>query len=404
MKVLQINSVVNTVGTGRIVEDIGNLAIQNGWESYIAYGRNANNSKSKLIKIGSPIDYFIHGLLTRIFDRQGLGSKRATKKFIKQIETIKPDVIHLHNLHGYYLNVVVLFEYLAIADIPIVWTFHDCWPITGHCAYFDYINCTKWISGCFDCPQKTKYPASFSYDRSKKNQQFKKELFTSINSVTIVSVSKWLNSIINHSFLNQFPRQIINNGIDTTLFTHTDDQNLRNKYNIQDKFIILGVANKWELRKGLSDFKKLSNLLDNNCVIILVGLSSIQTKNLRSNIICIPRIDHIHDLANLYSVADVFVNTSVEESFGLTTVEALSCGTPVIVYNATACPETVSSETGFVVEKNNIKGLWDSINTIRENGKEHYSSHCSEHAHNFYKNNDRYLDYINLYCKMKNLK
>jgi putative colanic acid biosynthesis glycosyltransferase len=342
VKLLQINSVVNTTGTGQIVENIGILALQNGWESYIAYGRKANPSKSKLIKIGSDVDIKLHGIKSRLLDRHGLGSHRATRQFIKQIEELNPDVIHLHNIHGYYLNIKILFEYLSVANIPIVWTLHDCWPLTGHCAYFDEIKCQKWKTGCFNCPQIKVYPTSYFIDRSKKNYFFKKELFRSINNMTIVTVSNWLKDIVDQSYLSHYPCQIIKNGIDTVTFSYCDSYKIRNKYNIAEKFVILGVANIWEARKGLSDFVQLSKLIDDNFVIVLVGLTQKQSKNLPSNIICIPRTDNKRELAELYSTADVFVNASIEESFGLTTVEALSCNTPAIVYDATACPETVN--------------------------------------------------------------
>ena len=282
---LQINSVVNYGSTGRIVEELGQLAINNGWRSYVAYGRNSNKSKSKLIKIGTACDVKTHGLQTRLFDRHGLGSCNATKKLIEQIKEIKPDIIHLHNLHGYYLNINVLFKYLNVSNIPIVWTFHDCWAMTGHCSYFDFAGCDKWKTECYNCPQKKEYPSSFGLDQSKRNYNLKRELFTSVNNLTIVPVSKWLEGIVRQSFLAKFPIQVINNGINIDIFHALQDFSIRDKYKLKDKFIILGVANVWEHRKGLKDFIELSINLDLNYQIILVGLTESQKKKLPSNII-----------------------------------------------------------------------------------------------------------------------
>ncbi len=399
---LQINSVVNYGSTGRIAEEIGQLAIKNGWESYIAYGRNKRPSKSKTIKIGSDLDINMHVLQTRLFDRHGLGSYRATQKLIENITKIKPDIIHLHNIHGYYVNIKVLFEYLSLADIPIVWTFHDCWPMTGHCTYFDYINCEKWKTLCSNCPQKKHYPASLIIDRSEKNYLLKQKIFTSIKRLTIVPVSNWLGNIVNQSFLKNYPTQIINNGIDHNVFRYYESHILRTKYNIKDKFIIIGVANIWDTRKGLLDFIKLSKLLDKSYVIILVGLSSKQITNLPDNIIGIPRTESAQELVELYSVADVFLNPTWEDNFPTTNLEALACGTPVVTYKTGGSVEAISSETGFFVEKGNILGLLESINTVRKMGKKYYSDACTERAKKSYNKNDRYLDYLNLYNSMVN--
>lgn len=398
--ILQINTVVNSGSTGRIAEEIGRLAIKNDWSSYIAYGRNKRPSHSRTIKIGSALDLILHGLQSRLLDRHGFGSLQATRKFIEQAGEIKPDIIHLHNLHGYYLNIEILLKYIAEANIPVVWTLHDCWPITGHCAHFDYVNCRKWVSLCSKCPQKRSYPASLFADRSAKNYLLKKELFTSIRQMTIVTVSKWLSDIVNQSFLSNYPVQVINNGIDTDVFKPIISRRIRKKYNLENEFILLGVASIWNNRKGLSDFLELSRLIDKNSRIILVGLNRGQIDSLPQNIIGISCTENQEELAELYSMADVYVNPSVEETFGLTTVEALACGTPAIVYNATACPEVVTHETGFIVEKGNIDGLLNAIETVRRNGKAQYSNICRERAIKLYDKNDRYLDYLNLYESM----
>jgi putative colanic acid biosynthesis glycosyltransferase len=401
---LQINSVVNYGSTGRIVEELGQKAIENGWVSYIAFGRKSQQSKSVLINIGSYLGIKFHGLYSRLFDRHGFGSLHATKKLVKQIETINPDIIHLHNLHGYYLNISILFKYLALKNIPVVWTFHDCWPMTGHCSHFDYIGCEKWKTACFKCPQKKEYPASLWLDRSKLNYQSKREMFTSINNICFVVVSNWLGKVVKQSFLKNKSIKVITNGIDIDQFKPVEESFLANKFKLNDKFIILGVASLWNKKKGLYDFFELNNILDSTYQIILVGLNKMQVKELPSNIIGIERTESISELVSIYSSADVFLNPSVEETFGLTTAEALACGIPVIVYNATASPELITSQTGFVIEPGDINGIMKSIEIVYQKGKHSYSYACRESVIKQYNKNDRYMDYINLYDLILNKK
>jgi putative colanic acid biosynthesis glycosyltransferase len=397
-KLLQICVEGNTGSTGTIAESIGGLVMKRGWESYIAHGRFPRPSKSNIIHIGSYFDVLLHGIETRIFDRHCLGSRRATKKLISQIQSLKPNIIHIHHLHGYYINIEILFEYLSTANIPISWTFHDCWSITGHCCHFDYVGCEKWKTECYNCPQKKEYPASYFIDRSKKNYILKKELFTSVPNMTVISVSKWLNSIVGKSFMAGIPRQVIYNGIDIDIFKPImGHNNVKNKFSILDGFMILGVAGVWSEQKGLSDFIKLSKNIAKKDFIVLVGLNKSQIKRLPLNIIGITHTENQQELKKLYDAADMYMNLSVEETFGLTTAEALACGTPAVVYNATACPEVIDSDTGFVVEKNDIKGLLNTIEIIKKNGKQYYSSACRSRAVNCFSKNDRFAEYVDLF-------
>lgn len=397
-KIFQICVEGNSGSTGRIAEEIGILAMRNGWESYIANGRFTRPSKSTLIRIGNDFQVLLHGLRTRLLDQHGLGSKRATMNLIKKIQVINPDLIHLHHLHGYYINIEILFHFLAKSEIPVVWTFHDCWSFTGHCAHFDFIGCNKWQTECFDCPQKRYYPASWLIDRSRKNFHQKKQLFSSINNMTIVSVSKWLDSVVKHSFMSNNPRQVIYNGVDINVFfPQVNIFGIREKYHIGKKFLILGVASPWSERKGLDDFIKLSKLLDDNSIIILVGLNDKQLKNLPENIIGLARTENQQQLRELYSTADLFINLSVEETFGFTNAEALACGTPVIVYNATACPEIIDRNTGIVVEKRDFNGILEAINCIRLNGKDFYTKECRSRVISLFNKEDRYKEYLELY-------
>jgi len=398
MKVLlQVNTVVNIGSTGRIVEGIGQTALENGWNSHIAFGRNENKSKSNLIRIGTDFDLISHGLQTRLFDRHGLGSLNATRKLLKQIEKIRPDIIHLHNLHGYYLNVDVLINYLSSLDTPVVWTFHDCWPFTGHCTHFDFIGCNKWETECSKCIQKARYPASWLFDRSAANFRLKKKLLTSLKNLTIVPVSNWLAGMVKKSFFSNTSVQVINNGVDTALYKQITSSNLKEKHNLQGKFIILGVASMWDLRKGFFDFLELSKLLDDKSIILLIGLNAKQLHGLPNNVVGMPQTENVKELVEYYNIADVYCNTSKEETFGLTIIEALACGVPQIVYNSTACPELINKDTGYVVEKGNIVELYNAILKIKSMGKDYYSGKCIAHAARLYDKEDRFMDYIKLY-------
>jgi putative colanic acid biosynthesis glycosyltransferase len=318
-KLLQIAVECNTGSTGTIAEAIGNIAIKNGWESYIAYGRPYKPSNSHTYKIESKCGVYIHGLITRIFDAHGKGSLIATKKLIKYIKTIKPDIIHLHHLHGYYINIRILFDYLSSSNIPVVWTFHDCWSFTGHCAYFDYVDCNKWQTECYNCPQKKEYPASYLFDRSKRNYMEKKRLFTSVPQMTIISVSKWLDEKVSRSFFKGITHKVIYNGIDTNIFKPSSNgSQIRNKYEIDKSFLILGVASPWSKRKGLDDFIKLSYSLNQNEKILLIGLNDKQIQSLPKNIIGLKKTENKQELADLYSAADVYINLSVSISYAKT--------------------------------------------------------------------------------------
>lgn len=401
MKLLQINSTANWGSTGRIAEQIGILALSLGWDSYIAYGRYANTSNSKLIRIGGKADSAWHLLSSRLFDCQGLCSRRATKKLVEQIKQLKPDLIHLHNIHGYYLNYKVLFDYLKQAEIPIIWTLHDCWAFTGHCAHFSYAQCEKWRKECKKCPLKGEYPSSLLHDRSRKNFLCKKSLFSSIENMAVVSVSKWLDSMVAASFLADKQRHVIYNGIDVEVFSPASDVNeLRERYNLYNKKVLIGVASVWDKYKGFDDYLRLYEMLPDNIQLIMVGLSEKQLDTLPEGIIGIRRTQNIDELVKLYSLADIVLNLSYQETFGLTTVEGFACGTPSIVYNKTASPELVDDSCGMIVDSGNINMLLEAIYEIIAKGKAYYSTACRKHAIALYNKDDRYNDYIKLYEKL----
>lgn len=396
-KLLQINSVVNSGSTGRIAEEIGLTAIAAGWKSYIAYGRNDRPSQSELIKIGNDWDIKMHGLQTRLFDRHGLGSKSATQELIGKIKEISPDIIHLHNIHGYYLNIEILFKYLRNTNIPVVWTLHDCWPITGHCSYFTFVGCEKWKTKCYECPQKTSYPASWFVDRSEENFHLKKELFTSLTNLTLVPVSNWLSRILKESYLEDYPIKLIHNGINTDIFKPSTSRAFRSKHGLEHKFLLLGVASVWSPRKGLKDFIELSKHLNSEYQIVLIGLTREQIEQLPDNILGIERTESVEELAELYASCDVYLNPTYEDNFPTTNLESLACGTPVITYKTGGSPEAIDELTGIVVEQGNIGKLIDAINKVKDKGKQSYSEACVNRAHRLYKKEDRYKEYIDLY-------
>ena len=405
MRLLQINTTVNSGSTGRIADGIGIAAQKAGFDSWIAYGRCAKKSSSHLIKIGSNLDHYEHAVETRLFDNHGLASRTATICFLKKIDKIKPDLVHLHNIHGYFLNYKIFFQFIQEKKIPIVWTIHDCWPFTGHCAYFTTCGCDKWINGCFSCPQSKTYPSSCLFDRSKKNFIDKKSAFLLLDNLTLVSVSQWLNDLVSQSFFKKYNHIYIYNGVDTNTFSPSSNSELiRCKLGFkQDETMLLGVACPWSERKGFQDFIDLSKVLSPKQRIVLIGLTKKQIEGLPHNIIGIERTESTKQLAEYYSAADITLNLSKEETFGLTTVEGFSCGTPAIGYNCTATPELITSNTGYIVSAGDHSSLLACINAIQKNGKQFYSSACRNHALAHFRQEDRFQEYIELYKQILHL-
>ncbi len=399
MKILQINSVVNSGSTGRIAEDIGKVLITHGHESYIAYGRGSRPSASKLLKIGNNFDIYMHGLKTLVLDRHGFGSVNATRELIKQIDSIKPDAIGLHNIHGYYLNIGLLFDYLAMANIPVLWTLFSCWSFTGHCSYFDDIGCEKWKQHCNQCPKKNNYPSSYFLDNSFRNFSDKKKLFTSLNQIEIVVHSKWLGEMVKSSFLSHIPIHTLPSGIDLDIFKPTLSD-FKEKSGLSAKKIILGCASPWSKRKGLNDFILLRKSLSEEYQIVLIGLNEKQSKDMPGGITGILRTESVEELAAWYSAADVFVNPTYQDNFPTTNIEALACGTPVVTYNTGGSPEAIDNETGISVRKADISGLKSSIEKIISIGKPHYLPLCRKRAEEYFNMDDRYVEYLNIFTRM----
>jgi putative colanic acid biosynthesis glycosyltransferase len=396
MKILQVNSVCGIGSTGRIASDIHGFLLAKQQESFIGFGRNNPKSYENSIRIGSKIDIYIHVFLTRIFDRHGWGSKRATIAFIDKLRILKPDIIHLHNIHGYYLNYKLLFEFIKKNNIPVVWTLHDCWSFTGHCAHFDFVGCEKWKKTCYKCPQKKEYPKSFFFDSSHSNFETKKTVFSDVENLTFITPSEWLANQVKASFLKNYPIQVINNGIDLHIYKPTISD-FRSQNRITNSFVILGVAFMWGKRKGLDFFYELSKKLESDEIIVLVGLTKKQISSLPPKIIGLERTNDIQSLVKIYSAADVFVNPTLEEVFGMTNIEAIACGTPVITFNSGGSPECLDRSTGVVVEKGNLLELRNAILRIKNKEIVFHKTELIQRAKSFFSKEDRLSDYYNVY-------
>lgn len=366
MKVLMINVVCGIRSTGRICTDLATALEAQGHEVKIAYGRESvpEQFQKYAVRIGSDLDVKLHGVKARLLDGAGFGSKRATEKFVEWVKEYDPDVIHLHNIHGYYINVEVLFNYLKECGKKVIWTLHDCWAFTGHCVYFDYVGCDKWKTGCEHCPQKSEYPARIGPDMSKHHYALKKKLFTGIKDMTLVTPSQWLADLISESYMKEYSTKVIYNGVDTEVFKPTES-NVKEKYNCQGKKIVLGVAAVWDKRKGLSSFVELSNRLDETYQIILVGLRREQIEQLPENIIGIERTNSVQELAELYTAAEVFINPTLEDNYPTTNIESIACCTPVITYETGGSPESARMY-GVNVPKKDIGRLVREIKSASQ--------------------------------------
>lgn len=400
-KLLQINPVIrDSTSTGRIMKGIGVLVSSKGWDSYIAYSRARDGVKdvegSSIVPVGNKVDLLLHFLATRLFDAHGLASKVVTKRFIRKVRKIDPDVIHIHNIHGYFLNYKILFRYLRDSGKPVVWTVHDCWLYTGHCYHYSSAGCMKWKEGCHHCPQKKTFPKSILFDRSKRNYRDKKEAFSSLgDKLTIVTVSEWLRDEMRSSFLGGCRFIVIHNGIDLNVFDATGSESSLAK----GKKIILGVASIWLKEKGLDDFKKLAERLGNNEVIVLIGkMSEQQRESLPKSIITLERTSDIHELASLYRSAIAFVNPTWQDNYPTVNMEAIACGTPVITYKTGGSPESVvDGQTGFVVEQGDVEGILSALRKIESSDRKEWRDRCRALALKEFGKADRYSEYIALY-------
>ncbi len=380
MKIALVNSVCGYGSTGRIVVDQYHHLINNGHDALVVYGRKAGDDAVNAFKMGNRLTTLISVAQTRLFDSHGFNNRAATQALLKKLDAFKPDIIHLHNIHGYYIHVQLLFEYIQKNDIPVVWNLHDCWSFTGHCSHFEYAGCDKWRSGCAKCPQKTEYPASFCLDRSRKNYILKKAAFTLPKKMMLVVPSPWLKGVVKQSFLGEYPISEIPTGIDLDVFRPTDSDR-KTQLGLSGKFVLLGAASILSDRKGYPDFLWLAEHLPDDCRMVLAGLSEKQKKRLPKRIIGLTRVGSTEAMAELYSMADVFVNPTKEDTFPTVNLEALACGTPVITYDSGGSKDSLTPKCGSIVPRDDKAGLLDAV--LRLKDKPLKPEDCQKQAEQF---------------------
>lgn len=397
MIILQINAVCGVASTGRTTLELAEMLENKGHKCYVAYSHGNSNFQNSY-KIGNLLDHKLHAIFYRITGLQGYFSNIATKKLIKYIKHINPDVIHLRNLHSNYINLNMLLDYIAKNNLATVVTLHDCWFFTGKCNFYPSLNCNRWKSGCGNCPENKRR----LIDLSGLIWKDKEERFKKINNLAVVGVSDWITNEAKQSLLgtcNNIKR--IYNWIDFSKFYPRNPYDLKKRLNLINKYVYLGVATEWGINKGINDVLKLSKLIQEDEVIILVG-KQIMNYKFPKNVLIIEHTNNVEELSEYYSLADVFINPSIQETFGKVTAEALCCGTPVIVYNNTASPELVGNGCGFVVETNNVYEMYERLQEIRLKGKYYYSQNCLEFAKNNFDFKENSLQYLELYKSLIN--
>lgn len=389
MKILQVNTVCTGASTATISIQLARMVAANGGKSFVAYGRGDAAPSVESMRIEKKSEFLLHALLSRLTDRQGFFSASATRKFCNFIREYNPDVIHLHNLHGYYLNIKILFETLVQLDKPVIWTLHDCWALSGHCVYVG--DCPKWRTGCGDCPKTHLYPKAL-IDQSARNLKQKQLLFTLPENLTVVTPSDWLAGLVRRSFLSKYPVQVIQNGIDLDIFKPSKND-FRARYGIktEDK-VALGVANFRDQNKGLDDFSALVKSIP-GCRVVLVGLSEKRIASLPEGILGLPRVNDPTELAKIYSAADVFVNPTYADNFPTVNLEALACGVPVVTYDTGGSAEAIGN-CGAAVSTGDREGLSAAVQKHLLNPPSR--EQCREQA-SAYDKNARFEKYLRLY-------
>ena len=394
MKVVQINS-VSRGSTGKIMLSIADTVRSHGGKAYsFSENRKTKTPINGHRFFGCFFENLLHRAVSVISGISGTGSFFGTRKLLREIDRISPDVLHLHNLHGWYINIPMLFNFIRKKKLKTVWTLHDCWAFTAQCSHFTMEKCEKWKSGCFDCPRYRLYPYTW-VDRTRKMYKLKRKWLTGIDTLTIVTPSEWLKKLVQQSFLKDYPVKVINNGIDLSVFKPTESD-FRKNNGLEEKRILLGVASDWTYRKGLDVFISLSEKLDPSLYqIVLVGTDDKVDKQLPKNIISIHRTQNQKELAQLYTAADVFVNPTREENFPTVNIEAIACGTPVVTFSTGGCTEIINADTGVVVPYGNINAIEETIVKLFETDLPS-SDLCTERARQF-DMRDKFTEYYTLY-------
>ncbi len=395
MKVAFINSVAGFGSTGRLVST---LSMMDGVDGKVYYGRKKDSSNAISMRFTGDIGNVTHAIGTYFFDDHGFHNAMETKRMLKDLDEFNPDIVHLHNLHGYYVHVGVLFDYLKRKNKKVIWTLHDCWSFTGHCAHYDGIGCDKWKDKCYDCPITNEYPFSWNKHNVTKNFERKKEVFTSIkDNLTIVTPSYWLEEQVKQSFLKECNVMTIHNGINLNDFKYTESS-FRKKYHLEDSFIVLAVASVWDTTKGIEDLKELANSLPENIKLVVVGGTLSSNTTSIENALCIPRTNTVKELCEIYSASDAFINLTKQDTFPTVNIEALACGLPVITYKTGGSPEILTDKTGIVVEKNNIEKMKEVLIELAKNNS-FKKEDCIEVA-SHYSLDKMYESYLGLYKKV----
>lgn len=394
MKVLFVNLVYAVGSTGKIITDMMEVLKRSGHDARVLYGVGEKSDDPDAVRVSGKPGYYFHNAVSRFTDHAGLYSRAATRKLIREIRAFSPDVIHLHTLHGFYVNYEMLFRFLKQAGVPVIWTLHDCWAFTGHCTHFSQANCTQWQTLCRDCRLLCRYPHCYGRGDVTRNYLRKKAAFTGVKNLTLTTPSQWLADQAAHSFLRDYPCVVVPNGIDRAVF-HPRPSGLRAAYHLQDKKIVLGVANAWNARKGLPDMLALAERLGAAYQVVLIGLTERQLPHIPPNVLGLLRTADRTELAQWYTAADVFVNPTYEETFGLTTVEAQACGTPAVVYATDGCPETLLTEDSVLVAQGDREALVRAVREVAQRGV------CvDDHAADRLDKNRAYEKYIRLYEHM----
>ena len=400
--ILSINAVPYG-STAKIMTGIAKLCVSKGIENITSTGYSYHPIKelpANNIEIGNICDKFIHMKIGKITGFHGCYSRTVTKNFLKKIEKLNPDTIHLHNIHGDYLNLSMLFNYIKQNHIRVIWTLHDCWSFTGRCPHFVMARCNMWQTGCGNCPYpKNSYPQAL-VDKTATMWRLKKGWFTDVEDMTIVTPSQWLADLVKESFLKDYPVKVINNGIDLSVFKPTDS-NFRQRRGIGDKYMLLGVADSWGERKGLDVFIELSKRLDSTKYqIVLVGTNESVDKQLPDNIISVHRTQNQQELAEIYTDADLFVNPTREENYPTVNMESIACGTPVMTFKTGGSAEIPDETCGVVVDCDDINTLESEI--IRIAAEKPFTEENCLHRAKQFDQNERFKDYIGLYKKGEN--
>lgn len=400
MRVFQLNTFCGVKSTGRITLEIAKLVEREGGECRIGYGVPdvPKEAERFAYRIGTPVGRKLHAAMRKLLDAEGYGSFLATQRLIRELKHFHPDLIHMHNLHGCYLHLPSLFRYLKRSEIPAVWTLHDCWPFTGHCAYFDFVGCERWRTVCHGCPQLRSYPTCVGVDGSRRNYHMKKALFGSLPNLTLVAPCAWMKEPLSASFLSRYSVRVIPNGVNLEDFQPTASQ-WKEKYGLEGKKIVLAVASEWDERKGLRYLIDAARRLNDAYRFVIIGLTVQQIQALPEGMLGLEHTRSVKELAAWYTLADCFVNPTLEDNMPMVNLEALACGTPIAVFKTGGCPEAVEEGCGIVVEKGDSAALADAI-VLLSSRKRELSAACRARAEGFFDCRRAFQAYIDLYKEL----